>query len=253
MAWKDVPVGASTNNRMWINDGPPGVQTSVSVTRGFHVNIPTIDGGIGTILNYDNTVATRLNDNILTTDVYYSGNYYTLTTAGDAVGLEFSSINRISSIELYVNGFTGATVPANTLHVLTSTDGITWTRVESFATGVISYVNETNYGVFTINLTAPIDTKYIAVRATTTFYIYNYGNINVRLREFKALTPIDIGIDDDTYIHRSTGNMYTKKDGVWDITYTAPEIPRHLVGESVTPPSGAGIPIGSFYIVKQTG
>lgn len=253
MVWKDVPVGSSTNNKLWVNDGPPGERTSVSITRGFHVNIPTIDGGIGTILNYDNTIVTRLNDNNLATDVYYDSSYYTLTSTGNGVGLEFSTINRISSIELYVNGSTGATVPANTLHVLVSTDGITWTRIESFATNVVSYINDVNYGYFTINLTSPIDTKYIAVRSTNTFYIFNAGNIVVKLREFKAFTPIDIGVDDDTYIHRSTGNIYTKKNNIWNLTYTAPEIPRHLVGESVTPPSGAGIPIGSIYIVKQTG
>lgn len=251
MSWKTlVDAGGSVNNKFWLNEGPPGNKNQIAPLRGFHVNIPSISGGVGTVLNYDSTISNKLTDNNLTADLLYSGNYYTFSVAGDGVGIELNYPCYVESIELYINGSTGATLVSNTLHVMVSVDGINWEVIKSVNTSALVFINDTNYGYFTIDLPPMTSTKFIAVRSTADFYLNNSGNYLVRAREFKIFTPEEIGINEDVYQDRLTGRLYEKRNGVWVLTYTPPEIPRHLVGTSMVPPSGSGIPLGSIYIVK---
>jgi len=252
MAWKDVPVGSTVNNKLWVTDGIPGVKTKIIPNRGFHTNIPSIDGGVGTILNYDDTIVTKLSDDDILTDVVYSGNYYTLTTTGNAVGLELTHPSILNSIDIYVNGTTGATILSNTFHILTSIDGANWSRVESIASSVLSLTCEANYGSVTIPLSTSIISKFVAIRSATDFILFDGSNRIARIREIRLFTPEEIGVEGDIATNRATGNMYEKINGLWQLTYTAPEIPQHLVGSSMTPPSAVGRPIGSFYIVQNS-
>jgi len=253
MAWKDVPVGETVNNKIWVNEGLPGVKTKINPFRGFHINIPTIDGGVSTPLNFDDSILTKLSDENILTDVYYNGNYYTLTTGGNAVGLELTGPCSVQSIDMYVNAYTGVILPANTLHILISADGTNWSRVSSILTTNITYTCETNYGVISIALPTPITSKFIAIRSTANFNLnFGGGDFPARFRELQLFTPEDFGINEDAYINKLTGHMYEKNNGLWQLTYTAPEIPQHLVGSSMIPPSAAGRPIGSFYIVQNS-
>jgi len=252
MAWKDVPVGSTVNNKLWVIDGTPGIKTKIIPNRGFHTNIPSIDGGVGTILNYDDTIVTRLSDDNILTDVIYSGNYYTLTTTGNAVGLELTHSSILNSIDIYVNATTGNTISSNTFHILTSMDGVNWNRIESIASSTISFTCEANYGSLTIPLSTPVISKFVAVRSATDFLLFDGSNRIAHTREIQLFTPEEFGINGDTATNRATGNMYEKINGLWQLTYTSPEIPQHLVGSSVTPPSAVGRPIGSFYIVQNS-
>lgn len=250
MAWKEI-VATSTANNFWINEGLPEVETKITPIRGFLINIPTVDGGVGTILNYDNYNTYTLRDGNYTSNIVYNINdYYNLTDVGDSVGLELKYVSSFNKIKFYYNGYTGApNVNENTFNFLVSNDGINWTKDRSMLTSQATIEKFTDYGCITFSFNTNIITKFIAIRTTLSLLV---GVSLLRVRELELYTPSQpFGNDKDIYQDYLTGKQYKKINGEWIKVYVPPEVPTVTIGASAIPPSAVGVPIGSFYVVRD--
>lgn len=251
MAWKEMTV-SSAGNTFWVNEGLPEVETKITATRGLYVNIPSIEGGVGTILNYDTDNIYKLSDGNYINDIIYDTNkYYQITETGNGVCLELKYTATIRKIKLYVSGAIGENdISSNTFNFMTSTNGVDWVKNQSMLTSEGIYEEFSNYSSITFILPENITAKFLAIRTTTTMLL---GAVIGRVRELELFTPAE-SFGDTNHIYQDylTGRLYKKINNAWVTTYVPPEVLVNIIGTSAIPPSAAGIPIGSLYTVRES-
>lgn len=250
MAWKEI--AGTNNNRIWAGEGLPNIEQLLIANRGFYINIPDIVSGIGTIISYDSLLPYTLRDDNLLQYVYYlDGTSYPflLLADGHCIGLEFTNIQLINKIKLYTAVNTGSVINTNTFYIMSSVDGVNWNTKDTISSDNIIFENMTTYGIINFNLSEPISTRYVVIRSLNNFSI---TNTNPYLRELRCYSPDgNFGIESDEYRDNLTGKVYKKINNIWDLIYTPTPIPAHLIGSSVTPPSGVGLPVGSLYFKRS--
>ena len=250
MTWKTM---SASSYKHWIGSGPPDIQSMLTPTRGLILNIPSITGGISTLISDDTALPRKLTDGVYDQYVYYSieGTSYPLilTSTGNGPGLEFNNVELISELKLYTVSIGSYVISSNTFYILTSLDGINWEAKNSFSVGDVIVETIGTYSILTFKLSEPVYGKYVAIRSLNDFDVSNINGEYVR--ELEAYSQDgNFGSEGDTYKNYLTGKEYKKINGGWGLVFTPQEIPVHIVGDSATPPSGAGLPDGSIYFVK---
>lgn len=243
---------AATGSFIWINDGLPEVKTILTPYRGMYMGISDPNGP-STIINYDSIANSTLSDNYFNTPVTYNGlnTYRVGTTTG--VALEFIYKNYIKYLDLYFQCPDTATITVSNIifHIIKSEDGVNWELVEDISINDVISTNHETYRQFTFTLSELVQTKYIGICSDNTFrYLYNSAYYNCDINELKIQTSdLSFGKNSDMYIDRLTGNQYQKINDIWENSFNFPVIPETIIGTSALPPSGAGKPNGSLYIV----
>lgn len=257
MAWKEVTVGNSSGMINWSGDGEPNVSNKLSISNAYVVNIPSIEGGEGTIIS-DGVTANSLIDGSKTNNAYFIMNSTSypvqMITNRNGISIDLSNNKLVSKIFLYVTIVTGSELGPNTFYIMTSNDGLNWVFKEFVESIDVSFdVSNlaSGYGVIGVSLTTPLFSRYIAIRTLTNLDITNTSSDYIR--EIECYSPNGLfGSEGDEYRDNLTGKKYKKINNEWLLIYTPQQIPAHIVGDSPLPPSAVGLPVGSLYFVKSS-
>jgi len=248
MAWKTLSSGGAAN---WFGESVPLTKTLLTPSQGFMINIPSVTGGVSTLLYTDDTAPhTLIDDNLSDPVVYNSTNYFNITSAGNCPGIKLTYFNSIKYINLYFDSLS-ATIDPIALYVMSSTDGVNWVPFQSFSITAANITDYSGYYGTVLTLSNILQSQYIAVMASTDFA--RVSGETHELVNFNALqaysTDVAFGSNRDNYNQVSTGNKYINTNGFWVLAYEAPKLPTVLSGGSSIPPNPAGLQDGSTYFV----